>query len=538
MRYKPAFAITVGSDATFHQDTMTVDVRQGITNMVPSFEMDTDNRFDRHSAVQWNDSVIISLDGTRVLKGRVDQPVRTVAKKGARTIHLTGRGDAGALQDLIISKHYAPTQDVNALVTDLINTYNDKKGSADPTITIGSILPAPGTIQLGFLWRKKSVWDCFKAVGSALGAPVAIGGLDIFHDFYVDPFDAFYFEPIGQRSSGVNLGGIGGKEIKKRDWTIDSLPVKNDIWVVGEGSAGTIPLTMQIGYNGGVGDDRTDPWSEGNAVEYGKGDNCNTITDDGTYKVIGSQSIKVVFTNIANGARGYFYMAFPFNTKWPAQPPYGLFNVYNDVDLVETMGEITGVGYFIRNPAAMDHLIEVKDGNDLLAQSEKVHLDAAPPSTWFTPVWKYVQLPFGPSANYKAMSETDQFDWSQVQEVRFVFYGPNISAHVSIDMWFDGFRFIKPLVVNRSSGATTKRNHIANETWINTYKNAKIWAQALLETMMNPQQYYDFENIGRADIPVGYKVTAEGKELLVRELRYQFAKDTGWIVTLKAFEAT
>jgi hypothetical protein len=253
---------------------------------------------------------------------------------------------------------------------------------------------------------------------------------------------------------------------------------------------------------------------------------------------MGSQSFRLVFSNIVMGGRGYFYMSFPFNTKWPAQDPYGGMNTYNDVDLTETMGEINAIGYFVRNPATLGHLVEVVDGNGLIAQSEQVSLEGAEVAKWFVPVWKYVQLPFGPAANYKTMSEGDQFEWANVSEIRFVFYGPNLSAHVGIELFFDGLRFIKPLVVHRGASSVTNRTHVASETWINNYKNGKIWAQALLETMQNPQQYYDLINIGRADIPVGQKVTAEGKELLVRELRCQFAKDTGWVITLRAFEAT
>jgi hypothetical protein len=67
---------------------------------------------------------------------------------------------------------------------------------------------------------------------------------------------------------------------------------------------------------------------------------------------------------------------------------------------------------------------------------------------------------------------------------------------------------------------------------------AKNWAQVVLENLMNPQQYYDITNIGRADIPAGYTFTSEAKTLLAREVNYLLSKDQGWLITVKGFEQT
>jgi len=75
---------------------------------------------------------------------------------------------------------------------------------------------------------------------------------------------------------------------------------------------------------------------------------------------------------------------------------------------------------------------------------------------------------------------------------------------------------MKPLVVNRDlSGAMSRRTHIQQATNISKYDLAKIYAQALLENLMTHQRYYDFENLGRVDIPIGYKFSFEGVEVLM-----------------------
>jgi len=72
---------------------------------------------------------------------------------------------------------------------------------------------------------------------------------------------------------------------------------------------------------------------------------------------------------------------------------------------------------------------------------------------------------------------------------------------------------------------------------IDTYRKAKLWAQSVLENMMNPQTYYDLENLGRVDIPIGYKFSLEGVELLMREESYHLSKG-GWTIKGRGFEQT
>jgi len=58
----------------------------------------------------------------------------------------------------------------------------------------------------------------------------------------------------------------------------------------------------------------------------------------------------------------------------------------------------------------------------------------------------YVQLPFGPSANYKNMSEKDSIDWSNIAEIRYcMFIHPGVGT---LNVCFDGFRFIKKTIAS------------------------------------------------------------------------------------------
>jgi len=555
-RYAPSFSVQIaGYEAS--QDTFKVTARTAVTNLLGDFELQIDNRFGRWTGgsggiynVQWNDPVVITLDGNQVFKGRVDKPDDHVDKTSEGfVLKLTGRDDArrtnGALQDIVTSLHFV-NQDVNSIVTQIINTYNSMKYAADPTINIASILPAAGTLNMTFLWRRKSLWTMLGEIADQLGAPVALGGLNTFYDFYVDQFDGFYFEPVGQRSTGVNLGGIGNPEVKVRDYYKDSLPVKNDIWAWGQNSAGMIPLEIQPGWQA----TRADPWTENNSSDYGVGPigggiGSITLSDDSGTKIMGSYSIKiagVVASNPLGSIRFYWYMPFPFGgTKWPGQPPGGALNSYNETSLTETMGEINGIGFFMRTDTPIDFLIEAKDGtNSILADSQQVHIDPGGWfSNWLNPEWVPVSIPFGPSAGYKIVtSGVDSFDWSNVAEIRYVAYANGIGT---INIWFDGFRFFKPLVANKALAApspATRRTQIVQATQVTSYLLLALYAQSILENQMYPQQYYEVTNIGRNDLKAGQTVGLEGKTVVIRELDYSFEKAAGWEIEGKFWEQT
>ena len=72
---------------------------------------------------------------------------------------------------------------------------------------------------------------------------------------------------------------------------------------------------------------------------------------------------------------------------------------------------------------------------------------------------------------------------------------------------------------------------IRQPPYLSPYKLAKIYARSILENLVDPNRYYDFENLGRTDIPVGYLFSLEDRELVMREESYIFSKDEGWKIT-------
>lgn len=524
-------------------DLIRAEIEDAITNRVPGFTIDIDSRFDKWDPLLWNDPITLSIDGQGILRGRIDIPDRGVEKAQGRILTLNGRGDAGALEDIQASIHVV-NMTPKDIVNKIMNAYSAMRYSADPNITVQSNL-APDDITMGFLWKRKGLWAMLRDVSDALGAPIALGGKDEFFDFYVDVTDGFYFEPIGNRDSAVSIPA--NLETMRRHRIIDSLPVKNDIWVWGNESAGTIPLEMQVGYNGGVGDDRTDPWTEGNAADYKKGAGVDIIADSSDH-VIGSQSIAVTTITILGTEKGYWYMPFPFGapyppggSKWPSQDPAGGLNCYNETKMDETMGEINAIGFFMKADDALNLGIEVKDGTTgVTAMGDSVRYD---PGFVIWPDWNYVQLPFGPSAGFKPTkpsAPTDVVDWSNIAEVRFAFTNYPWGLGVFI-IWIDGLRFIKPLVVRCPqvpASPATRRIQIEPVSNIASYALAKIYGNSVLENLMTPQHYYDFDNLGRVDIPVGYKFSLEGVQMLMREMSCIFSKDEGWIIKGRGFLQT
>ena len=533
------------------QDMIKGEFDQAVTNRAPQFNIDLDNRFEKWASVlDWNDPILMSIDGAGILSGRIDDFDNGLEKRDGRLLNITGRGNAAALEDIVTSMHIVHMS-AHDIVDKIINTYNAMKYAGDPAISIESNL-APTDIYFTFQWRRRNFWQDLKDVSDSLSAPVELGGNDTFYDYYVTPANGFRFEPVGYRSSGVSIPL--GKETIKRRYLLESLPVKNDVWIFADPSQGTIPLTMQIGYNGGEGDDRTDPWTEDNPQDFSLY-SIDIATTDPDH-VIGEKSIKFITFVIFGTDRFYWDLQFPYaNAVWPwaAQEPKGHLNTYNEEQLREAMGEWNAVGFFIKTDTPFSMCMEVKDGkaDPCYACSESVRLDQGSGAlAWLFPEWHYVQLPFGPSANYKPSewaegSKKDQtnIDWSDITEIRWVGYNYPYGVG-TIQILFDGLRFIKPLVVNqKQEGAATRRVHFADmtnisqygdireEPYLSPYKLATIYARSVLENLVDPNRYYDFENVGRTDIPVGYTFNLEEKSLVMREETYTFSKDEGWKIS-------
>lgn len=539
-RWIPTDSLTIGgTDVADYLVEATVQDR--ITTQIPSCTLKLDNISEIWSALVWNNAIILGLDGTTVFRGRMDKPDRLTSKKDAKVLTVTGRGNLAALQDVVTSMHVI-NQAADDVVTALLYEYANRKLSGDPSIPITSNL-APHDVGVSFQWKRKDLFQCLQDVNTQLGGPAGD-----FYDFYANPSGNYYFEPIGNRASGITIAS--STETMTAEQHIDSIPVKNDIWLWANSKGGTIPLNMQPGYNSAqdppISPDPSDPWSEGNAADYTLSvPTLFTFTDDATTAAIGSQSLKFDYSWVIWPAtRFYWALTFPIagtGVVWSAQKPSGHLNCYNECQwddgtsgMGEQMGEWIACDFFAATTDKIDLIIEVKDGTDTLAQSETVHLEPATSTIfpyWTYPAWVPIAIPFGPSSNYKCITADATFDWSDVVEIRWVLgnFPPGAIGHISV--WFDGLRFVKPLIINRyQSGAVTRRSIVVTKTAIANYSDAVDYADGLLENRQSAQIYWDFTNIGRADIPVGQTFHVDSLELLLREADYSFTKDKGWTV--------
>jgi hypothetical protein len=517
-----------------------------ITNQVPTFAIAVAAPGGIWDSIDYADPVVFNLDGTDILRGRVDDWEYSVEKtpEGGEVIEYTGRGNAGVLQDVVTSMQVV-NRSAHDIVTDLLAEYENRKLSKDPSIAVTSNT-APDDIDLTFLWKGRDIWSCLQDVSLALGGIPTTGQ---FYDFLVNPSGNFYFDPIGVNSSGVTIPLNSETIAPKR--RVSSIPIKNDIWLFANMKMGCVPLTMQLGYNGnGV----TDPWTESNASDYhlsGSLTSFFTVSDetDPTYVKVGSKSIKIsgAILSLLSTDQICWALQFPLSGKWAAQTPGGHFNAYNECMMTdgtsgmrEGMGEFNACDFYLTSDAEFDLYVQAKDGTGLYAVSQAIHYK---PTFWGTLTglgWIPVALPFGPSGNYTVISDETPpplFDWADVVEIGWLAKFPVAVGGVHI--WFDGLRFVKPLVVNVSDpGATTRRTQRVSKEAIISYDAAVSYARGILENQKLPQIYWSLENIGRVDLPTGKTFKYGTTDLLLREATYDFSKDEGWKLTGTAWEKT
>jgi hypothetical protein len=207
----------------------------------------------------------------------------------------------------------------------------------------------------------------------------------------------------------------------------------------------------------------------------------------------------------------------------------------------EEIGEFNACNFYIKSDTEFDLLMQVKDSAGMYAASATVHYKRG-----FWPDlpadWLPIALPFGPSGNYTVVSTEDPpplLNWADLTEIGWVAIFTGFGAVGAVNIWFDGLRFVKPLVVNRSdSGATTRRSiRITKEAIVN-YADAVIYALGALENQKYPQIYWSLDNIARVDIPTGQSFTYGVTSLLLREVDYTFSKDAGWKMMGTAWEKT
>jgi hypothetical protein len=319
---------------------------------------------------------------------------------------------------------------------------------------------------------------------------------------------------------------------------------------------------MQAGYQVG---NLVDSWTEGNAIDYNvDGINMNTIADSHANVAQGAASILATTFPIDSSQVAYFFMPMPFgrspNPKWLSkadpitgnlgQPPNNVMNTYNETGILsETDGQMSALSYLLLPvPTAVigtvqiDHWIEALDIWGNRADSTKQTLSTSSSNTTF----QAVAFAFGPDSNYGIVSSVQTpafFDWTSVQQIRYMFQPSSASILLGKTVWsiyFDGFAIVKPLVVHvTQSGATSRRAQTYVQSGILTYGDAVNYAQARLEDLMMPQTYYQIKNIGRNDIPAGNLFIAEGQKLVARSVDYTFNKTTdGWLIDVKGYLPT
>ena len=570
-KYAPVFSLIVGS-TNISLDTIEVDLNQTVTNKVPNFRIKVSNQADKYDLLQFLNRVTLSVDTVPILSGRVEQsnPSKTKKKNEGETLELTGYGDAKALQDALI---FRDVRDKSAYdtVDELINVlYAAVKKASDPTITLD---PTDNNASLNMLcsyeWMNKSIWSCVNDINIQQGSkhtPDLHSGKEQFLDFWANPARAFKIYPVGSIDSGVVLSS--GDEIVETHHVRDSTPIKTNMILQCNATAGRIPLQMQAGYA-----DATailDPWTENNKNDFGLGPNIVSMGDSLTAKV-GSYSVIAVLEIPYGGgptSYAYWYMRFPFghdpvtNTwKWPNQEPDGGLNTYNmtwnnesigtppfNTPALENNGQISTIGFWLYPTMNDLHFcLEVVDGNlDPLTIASQIFPVAVGEWTWF-------EHPFGPASNvlplaqaapaqgYSITSGTRlEFDWRNVAEIRFKVVEDGSVTPYDNTVMFDGFQFVKPLMVQypvRSGEPTivTQRGAFNTVDWLKDWRQARDWASGLYENLSLTQEYYTVKNLGRVDIAAGEVFTLDSKALVARNIHYVMSKDGGWLIDVEGW---
>lgn len=552
-------------------DLVSCDLAFSVTDSVPviSLELnDANKKFSEHPLVNWNDPITFGLNGATRFLGRIDSLLPAYDKKGARTLNVKGRQTGGAaLTDYVANLQVTDTAD--KIVEAIIDLYTSMRGSTytnDPAITIKSNL-APNDITMTFDWRRKSFWKMLNELQEALGASAPEGGADEFFDFWFDPATTgdFYFENAGHRDSTVVI--LDNTEIIKAKRNLDGLTVKNNVYLWCNGLSGAVPFEMQAGWNKAQHLtppvlDITDPWTEGNASDYGSY-NCSdqpapTIEDYTTDHFVGSKSIRISGSIGAIGGgltpaekNAYWYMDFEHGGNFHEyldgftnQEPNDMLNLANETHMAESMGGVAGIAFYLKTLSdSWPFEIHCVDVNNHRVRGQQFNSKLIT-GAWYNPFdqpkteWANIVMSIGPSATWNLMLG-DSFDWTSIKQIRFVCGGKT----GPFNFLFDGFRFIKPLIANAvyvsgEAREKTCRSVVVAKENIIDYESALLVASGLIEEQKRPNAYWDIESLGRDDIPSGYRFTLGSTELLMREQRWQFNKEAGWNLTGKAWEKT
>jgi hypothetical protein len=556
--------LTLGG-ANVKNDFISLDVEQSVSQVIPNAVLILSNRGDKYSTVDWHDELIAIVNGVNLFSGYIDTPRRPRSKREGVKLEVVARGYIASMADVVGNLHFVNNK-ADYAVAEIVQSYNALKGSADPTISIGSNrAPSSQPPYVTMQQEGKSHIRMLQELGELLGLPEAFSGYDTFFDYYVNSSKQLYFEEIGYRSSGVAL--LTG-DCKRIVPVIDSLPVRTMFVVFGDQYCGSLPLEMELGYgaqhNGAPW--REDPWSELNTEDYLEGPNCVDVQADAGYYVTleAIQSTRAIFASFEDPWTGYFYMRFPLASgKWPGQDPAGGFNTYNITNIadypdddLEYQGEINKIGLYVGYRPGVEQNItfrlevvttEPKLGVDTV--TIKTDEKSIAPLGDIPGTWTWFEHPFGPGSavgtgdeQWRLVSPTEDAApyWENVSELRFCF---NFPASGPLDSIFygeiDGLRFVKPLVVKHMDAADTivKSKHLF-EPWAKAYSWAKAWAACQAENERMPQKYTDIETVGKVDIPIAQTFTLNGTEMVARTIKHSISKRRGWTRSIKGWEKT
>ena len=552
------------------RDVLKCDVEFAVTDKVPviSLELNDANRKFTDLPFHWNDPITVAAEAATRFLGRVDSLSPDYTKEGARVLTVKGRHTgSGALEDYVANLQVSGTP--KAIVEAIIARYTSMRGTTytnDPVITIASNL-APDDITMAFDWRRKNFWKMLMDLEEALGAPILEGGKNEFYDFYFDPATVgnFYFVPMGSVDSAVVIAE--STETLKAKRNLDALPLKNNIYLWCNATAGAVPFEMQPGWNKAqhyepAVTEITDPWTEGNAADYstGTGPGGTVDVDDYTYVPgeqigVGAKCIRIHGTTPYIGGTeqqyAYWSMKFAhgeaFHTKlagFTNQDPNDMLNLLNETHMAESMGEVAAISFYLKdfiNPllGAWQFVLECVDVDDNVVRGGQMTARATGGVWyWLTQEWLNPTISIGATASW-ALKMGTSFDWTSIKELRFVLGGQK----AAFDFYFDGFRFIKPLIANAVylSGEPREKSCrsivLAKEKIIN-YESALLIAKALLEQQKKANAYWEIENLGRVDIPSGAKFKIGALELLMRDERWSMTKADGWRISGRALERT
>jgi len=515
----------------------------------------------------------IAVDGTPLFLGMVDDPTDSGDKKKGYAREVKARGLAARWLDTFSSVHIRSNSAYD-IAAQILNEYNNRRGAADPLIS-WKTNHAPINLSYPLFQRRESIQDMFRGLAQLLAAPPGyLGGADCMFDFYVDADGAASFVRVAEEwamKDGSHLQlNDNHRTITRRETR--GTPVKNDVWLWGGQTSGRLPLEMQDNY---MNQAPRDVWTENNSGDYGwgveNGAGTPTLSNSQEHVAFGSWAIKIMMPQLSNPSwRVYWYLPFPFN-QWPiGQAPNGRLNCFNEAPnyrekkwdgstwtnvtgMSEQMGEIQGIGFYLYSTASFDWYIELQDHFNHKVRTATERYDVG---LWPTAYWKpYLNIPIGPSANMEGSENaTEPFDWAAVKEIRWVCKnGPAYSWPI----WFDGLRFIKPLVIhypdyNMSGGAnpydepwhpapafgyrssTSLSTEIVMEQSVDEWKVGKRIASSIYESKAYPQAYWTIEGFGVTECIPGQKFLFGPTELCMRENRFSITKDGGFESSITA----